>query len=578
MSISTLQTLSLAATVSNAANPAVTWFVDGVRGGNADIGVISAQGVYTPPPRLASHSISATSVADPRRSASASVAVTRLRGMLTYHNDNARSGQNLQETLLTPANVNAASFGKIASFAVDGYVYAQPLYVADVPVAGRLRNLVIVATEHNSVYAFDADDRTGTPLWQRSFIDPARGITTVPSVDTQCADITPEIGITSTPVIDPITGTLYVVAMTKENGVHAHRIHALDIKTGAALFTAGTLIQASIAGASVPDDGTGRQVFASLRENQRAALLLSNNAVHVAFGSFCDAGDHHGWLLTYDATTLRPRNVFSSTPRGVEGGIWQSGGGAAADEQGNVYVITGDGTFDVASGGSNYGNSILKLAPAGLTVTDYFTPYNQSTLQAVNADLGAGGAMLLPDQPVGPPRLLVGAGKQGIVYLLNRDNLGKFQVGDDTQVVQSFPAGTCGAGACANFSTPAYFNGMVYLAPARDRLKAFSLSNGLLALAKQSAATFPWPGATAVVSANASSNGIVWTLETNGSGAPAVLRAHAAADVSVELFSSAQNALRDAPGRAVKSAVPTVFRGKVYVGTQGVVSVYGLLP
>ncbi len=578
VSISTLQTQSFAASVSNSANPAVTWFVDGVRGGNADIGVISAQGLYTPPPSLASRSITATSVADPRRSASASVVVTHLRGMLTYHNDNARSGQNLQETLLTPANVNTTGFGKLASLAVDGYVYAQPLYVADVSVAGRLRNLVIVVTQHNSVYAFDADDRTGTPVWQRSFIDPARGITAVPSIDTQCNDVVPEIGITSTPVIDPLTGTLYVVAMTKENGTHAHRIHALDVRSGMPLFTAGTLIQASVAGASVPDDGTGRQVFASLRENQRAGLLLSNNAVHVAFGSYCDAGDHHGWLLTYDAKTLRALGAFSSTPRGVEGGIWQSGGGAAADAQGNVYVMTGDGSFDAASGGSNYGNSFLKLSGAGLTVTDYFTPYNQSTLQAVNADLGAGGAMLLPDQAVGPPRLLVGAGKQGIVYLLNRDNMGKFQVGSDTQIVQSFPAGVCGAGACAIFSTPAYFNGTVYLAAVRDRLKAYTLSNGRLTLAKQSAVAFPWPGATAVVSANASGNGIVWTLETNGSGAPAVLRAHAAADVSVELYSSAQNALRDAPGRAVKSAVPTVFRGKVYVGTQGAVSVYGLLP
>jgi len=576
--ISTIQTQAFAAAVTNAANPAVTWRVDGIAGGNAGVGTISAVGLYTPPLRVASHAITATSVQDPTRSAGATIAVEPLRGVLTYHNDSTRSGQNLLEKLLTPGNVATAAFGKLASIPVDGYVYAQPLYVANVPVAGRLRNLVIVATEHNSVYAFDADGQSSVALWQTNFSDPADGKTTVPAGDTQCADIVPEIGITSTPVVDPITGTLYVVAMTKENGAYAHRIHALDITTGNPRPGAGTLIQAAVAGSAVPNDGAGRLVFSSLRENQRAALLLSNGAVYVSFGSFCDLGNHHGWLLAYDANTLNLLGAFSATPSGTEGGIWQSGGGAAADAAGNVYVVTGDGSFDAPSGGSNYGNTFVKFSGATLAVSDYFTPFNQSTLEAVNADLGSGGALLLPDQSTGPVHLMVGAGKQGIAYLLNRDRMGGFQVGRDSQIVQSLPVGTCGAGACPIFGTPAYFDNAVYFAAAGDTLKAFALNNGKLALSRQSTTVFGWPGATAVVSANGSKDAIVWTLETNGSGAPAVLRAHAAANVSIQLYTSSKNPVRDAPGRAIKFSVPTVFNGRVYVATQGQLSIYGLLP
>jgi len=272
---------------------------------------------------------------------------------------------------------------------------------------------------------------------------------------------------------------------------------------------------------------------------------------------------------------LNQVGVFAATPNGTEGGIWH---GAAADADGSVYVITGDGSFDAASGGKNYGDSILKFRDTTLIVYDSFTPFNQSTLEAVNADLGAGGALLLPDQAIGPAHLMVGAGKQGIVYLLNRDGMGKFQVGQDSQIVQSFPTGVCGAGACAMFGTPAYFNNTIYIAAAADTLKAYTLSNGQLALSKQATSIFGWPGATAAVSANGATNGIVWTLETNGSGAPAVLRAHAAADVSILLYSSSQNPGRDTPGGAIKFAVPTVFNGRVYVGTQNQLSIYGLLP
>lgn len=492
--------------------------------------------------------------------------------VLTYHNDNARTGQNLQETILTPRNVNAATFGKLFSFPVDGYVYAQPLYVSNVSIAGQLHNVVFVVTEHNSVYAFDADNKTSTPLWHTSFINPVNGITTVPSIDTNCADINPEIGITSTPVIDAVTGILYVVAMTKENGVYAHRIHALDIATGGEKIGTGVKIQTSVPGTAAPNDG-GRVVFTSLLENQRAALLLNNNVIYISTGSFCDFGNHHGWLLAYDSKTLSLVSAFNATPNGVEGGIWQSGGGAAADANGNVYVITGDGTFDAdLLGGKNYGNTFLKFMGASLMVADYFTPFNQATLAAVNADLGSGGALLLPDQSSGPQHLLVSAGKQGTIYLLSRDNMGKYQTGSDSQIIQSLP------GPYSLFGTPAYFKNTVYMAAVGDRLKTYALSNGQLSLSGQSTNSFRWPGATPVISANDANNGIVWALEANGSGAPAILHAYSAEDVSTELYNSNQNSGRDYPGPAIKFAVPTIANGKVYVGTSDQLSVYGLLP
>ena len=603
-SISTIQTQQFTATVANSNNPAVTWKVDGVSGGNASVGVISAGGRYTPPLSEGTHSITATSVADPTKSGSASVTVflpsqTGFTGVLTYHNDNARTGQYLQETELTPANVNEKQFGKLSSFTVDGFVYAQPLYVSNVLIAGQLRNVVFVATEHNSVYAFNADSSSSTPLWHRSFIDAANGITTVPFQDTAsppgytgpgpvipggCTDLTPEIGITGTPVIDPATGTLYVVAKTKEvsgaNVAYEHRLHALDIRTGISRPGSGQALRASVPGTTEPNDGKGSVLFQSLRQNQRAALLLSNNVISVAFSSHCVIRPYQGWVLAYDATTLDQLGAFNVTPNDPKGkgGIWHSGGGPAADAGGNVFVMTGDGPFNADAGGNSYSDSVLKLASGSLAVSDYFTPFNQATLETTNADMSSGGPLLLPDQSVGPPRLMVGAGKQGIVYLLNRDNLGGFQAGSDSQIVQSFPGGVCGAGSCRVFGTPAYFNNTVYTVAIDDRLKAYSLVAGRLSLSGQSPNTFPVPGATPAISANGSSNGIVWVLQTNGSGQPAVLRAYAAADVSNQLYNSSQNLARDNPGQAVKFTVPTIANGKVYVGAQGRVSVFGLLP
>ncbi|MDO8704570.1 MAG: hypothetical protein Q7J84_06415 [Sulfuricaulis sp.] len=521
-------------------------------------------------------------------------------GVLTYHNDNARTGQNLQETLLTPANVKSATFGKLFSFPVDGYVYAQPLYVSNVPIRGQLHNVVFVATEHNSVYAFDADNQT--ELWHVSFIGTANGIltTTVPYQDTAsppgytaskpypegCADLTPEIGITGTPVIDPATGTLYVVAKTKEtngaNVAYEHRLHALDITSGDSKPGSGQALQASVPGTTAPND-RGRVLFQSLRQNQRAALLLNNNVISVAFSSHCVIRPYQGWVLAYDATTLGLLGAFNTVPNDPKGkgGIWHSGGGPAADANGNVFVMTGDGPFDPTPGVDSYSDSVLKLTNGSLTISDYFTPFNQKELENANADMSAAGPLLLPDRSAGLPHLMVSLGKQGIAYLLNRDNLGKFQVDSDSQIVQSFDWGTgglCGVGRCIIFGTPAYFENTVYMAAVKDTLRAYTLSNGKLALSGQSTNTFQWPGATPVISANGSRDGIVWALETNGSGAPAVLYAYSAANVSIALYNSNENTARDNPGPAIKFSVPTVVNGKVYVGSDKHVSVFGLLP
>ena len=523
--------------------------------------------------------------------------------VLTFHNDNARTGQNLQETLLTPANVKSATFGKLFSFTVDGYVYAQPLYASKVLVNGQLRNVVYVATEHNSVYAFDADNQMDTPLWQVSFIGTANGITstTVPSKDTAsppgytgpgpvkpegCMDLTPEIGITGTPVIDPVTGTLYVVAKTKEvtgrKVAYEHRLHALDIATGNPRPGSGQKLQASVPGTSLPNDGKGRVLFKSLRQNQRAALLLHNNVISIAFSSHCVIRPYQGWVLAYDAATLAQVGAFNVVPNDPikgKGGIWHSGSGPAADADGNVFVMTGDGPFNVDVGGDSFSDSVLKLklTSPSLTVADYFTPHNQFDLEAANADLSAGGPMLLPEQPGPFPNLMVSIGKQAIVYLINRDDMGKYQTGSDSQIVQSFSV--CGGGACGVYSSPAYFNNTVYTAAFGDGLRAFSLRDGQFSLPSlRSQNTFRWPGATPVISANGSSNGIVWALEVNGSGAPAVLHAYPAENVALELYNSNQNVARDDPGPAVKFTVPVVANGKEYVPSQGQVSVFGLLP
>jgi hypothetical protein len=520
--------------------------------------------------------------------------------VLTYHNDNARTGQNLVEGVLTPVNVHATTFGKLFAYAVDGYVYAQPLYMPTVAIPGRgLHNVVFVATEHNSMYAFDADDNTTGVLWQVSFLDPAHGVTTVPVEDVFVDDLVPEIGITGTPVIDAVTGTLYVVVKTKEVGdgrVHyVQRLHALDIATGREKFGGPQVIADTILtndgdyvyvkGPWVAGNGEGSVgntvPFNALWQLNRAGLLLQNGMVYAAWASHGDLGPYHGWLMGFNAGTLAPVSVFNTTPNGGLGGIWMSGGAPAADATGKIYVATGNGTFDVTDPVSpSYGDSVLKLAlTPGFQVVDFFAPWDQETMAEQDQDFGSGGVLLLPDQPGTRPHLMVIATKPGAVYLLDRDRLGGYQQCGPTcdNVVQVLPAHTIGGA----FSTPAYFNGRVYYQGARDVLKAFQLSAGFLSASPvlQSNTVFGFPGATPSISANGTTNAIVWAVQGDAykTGGPAILHAYNALDLSQELYASDQAGLRDQLEGAVKWTVPTVANGKVYVATQRSLAVFGLL-
>jgi len=521
-----------------------------------------------------SATVTAVSASDSSKEASASV-TTAYAGMLTYHNDLARTGQNLNETVLTPSNVNSTHFGKLFSYAVDGAIYAQPLYVRSVTVPGQgVHNVIYVATEHDSIYAFDADGKVSDPLWHVSFIDPP-AVTTVPSADTLTDDIVPEVGITSTPVIDPVQGVLYVVAKTTEGGGFAQRLHALDITNGQELLGGPTVISASVPGTGEGSTG-GFVSFDPLRNNQRSELMLLNGLVYVAWASHGDNDPYHGWLLTYDATTLKQTASLNATPNGMRGGIWESGSGTAADASGQIYLATGNGTFDAASGGLDYGDSVLRLDTGSLAVLDYFAPFNQEDLAAADLDLGSGGPMLLPDQPGLHPHLLVIAGKEGRIYLLDRDNLGGYSTVSDVGAVQEVTGQIN-----LNLSTPAYWQGNIYYVSLHDKLKMFSLANGVLSSSPigMSQVSIGGVGATVSISASGSSQGIVWAIDSSAhsSGGPARLYAFYATNVADELYDSAQAGSRDTPGTANKFAVPTVVNGKVYVGTATELDVFGLL-
>jgi chitodextrinase len=569
-----------------ASGGSVAWTVDGIAGGSAATGTISAAGLYTPPSTAGTHTVTGT---DQGQSASATVHVTTYPGSFTHHNDNSRTGQNTSETVLTPSNVGPNTFGKLFSYSLDGPALASPLYVAGVTIPGQgVHNVAYVATEHDSVYAFDADGLVAAPLWRRNFL--GTGVTPVPSNDTgDGGAIGPEIGITGTPVIDPSTQTLYVVAKTKEGSNYVQRLHALDLGTGAEKFSGPVVIQASVPGSGA-GSSLGQVAFDALHQNQRAALLLSNGVVYIAFGSHGDQQAYHGWLLGYRASTLQQVMVVNVNPNAAGAGIWQANGGPAADAAGSLYITTGNGNFNANSGGSDFGDSFLKLTPGG-TIADYFTPWNQGALNANDFDLGAAGPLLLPDQTGAHPHLLLSAGKNNTIYLVDRDAMGHYSgTTNDNQIVQSlvdvFPNGTPEPG---NYSAPVYFNGTIYFGPVADRIQSFPLSGGRLATTAQSrsAESFPYPGATMSVSAAGTSNGILWAIQRNGdcgvpgtcgTTAPAVLKAYDATNLGTPLFSSDQFGERDTLDAAAKFSVPLVANGKVFVTSMGMLSVYGLLP
>lgn len=505
--------------------------------------------------------------------------------VLTSQYDNSRTGSNLHETALTPENVNVNQFGKIFSRQVAGAIYAQPLYLPALEIPGKgVHNVVFVVTEHDSVYAFDADGRSPEPLWKVNFLKEDKGVTSVPFQDVGCPFIQPEIGITSTPVIDPQSGTLYVLARTKEKAGlfgkrHVQRLHALAVTTGAEKFGGPVEIRASIKGQGTGSTN-GQLDFDPLRENQRSSLLLDHGNVYVAWASSCDAGPYHGWMMAYDAHTLAQVAVFNTSPDSGASGIWAADTGPAADGEGNVFFATGNGKFDVSSGGRDYGDSVIKLALVGrqLLVQDFFTPFNEKVLDEKDQDLGSGGPLLLPDQPGPHPHLLVLSGKGGTVYVLDRDRLGKHQPDSDSQIVQSFQGGPD-----ENFGASAYWNGHVYSIFSANVPQDFALVEGRLSSEPVlGSRRFSDPGSTPTVSANGSKNGIVWALSSkhwsDADRQPAVLYAFEASNLAHELYNSELNATRDRAGVALRFNIPTVANGRVYVGAKGELDVYGLIP
>jgi hypothetical protein len=527
--------------------------------------------------------------------------------VLTYHYDNTRQGQNTNEFLLTPANVNVTNFGKLFTYPVDGYVYAQPLIMNGLNIPGRgVRKVMFVSTMHDSVFAFDADsngDTNGGLLWKTNL-----GISS-PSPSTEYGaryhpgvgnlDVVPEEGAASAPVIDPVSGTIYVDAFTREvvPGVstnYFHRIHALNITNGYEQPFSPTPVVVSVPGTGVNGDGTN-VTFSAIQHMQRPAMTLAGGILYVAYGSHDDTDPYHGWVIGFNATNLMlmTNHIFNTTPNATvaafgpnagEGAIWMGGNGLSVDASTNLYFETGNGSFSANTNGGDYGDSFVRLSTATnrLAVTDYFTPYNQLTLQNNDTDLGSGGPLLLPDDAgsAAHPHLIVGAGKEGKIYLVDRDNMGHYNGtdgvnGNDNQIVEELPGAIGGV-----WSSPAYFNHRIYYQGNGDVMKAFLITNGIIVATpdSRSGTSFGFPGATPTISANGTNDGIAWVIQADAylSSGPAVLHAYNATNLAQELYNSSMNLARDNPGGAVKMTPPVIAGGKVYVGAEYAVSVYGL--
>jgi hypothetical protein len=595
------QTLAVSATVANdTSKKAVSWSATGgTFSSNA-----SASGAivtYTAPSTPGIYTITATQSSDVTQRAVATIGVTDLAGVYTYHNDVSRDGANTSEYALTTANVNSSTFGKLFSCQADAAIYTQPLWVSNITIGGAKHNIVVVATMRDTVYAFDADASPCVTYWHTQFIP--SGETFYAAADVFTNSIFPDIGILGTPVIDSTSNTIYFVAKTKNitgPGLVAHqRLHALNLTDGTEIANSPVELDSSI---TVPGNCEGGSTigFNVARENQRPGLALVNGVVYIAWASHGDLDPYHGWILGFNATTLSRVSAFNSSPNAAEGlgycraGIWMSGGAPAADAAGNLYVITGNGIFD---GTSAFGDSFLKLSPTGLAVADWFTPMDQLSLDAFDHDLGAGGAGVLVDQASGPhPHLIIGGGKSQILYLLDRTNMGHFTSGGPDKVVQTLNVSE------TDFCTPGFWQNTLYFFGFNGPGLAFTFVPATdtfnPSVASSTAASFSFPGSSPSVSSNGNSNGIVWMIDShtygtgdNGpaSAGPAVLHAFDATNLGSELWNSSQ-VPADVAGNAVKFTVPTVANGKVYVGTRGndttlgagtvfgEVDVYGLKP
>ncbi len=609
----------------NPKTTALNWTVDGVAGGDATSGTVSPTGLYTPPATAGLHSVVATTT-DGALSASATIAITDLTGVYTNHNDLARDGANQQEYALNATTVNQSAFGKLFSCPVDGAIYAQPLWVASLNINGGTHNVVLVATQHDSLYAFDADASPCVTYWHVNLLDPLHGgIGDVPVLWTDVGycygAIYPEIGVTGTPVIDPSTNTLYVVSASEVPGPtsgtcplppggYYHRLHALDLASGNEQFNAPVTISASVLGDGDGSSG-GVVSFNSQTANQRAGLILSNGIVYVPFAAHEDARPFHGWLIGYSANDIQVESaVFNTTPNGLngaDGGIWGGGGAPAVDATGDIYITTGNGVYDGPAPNADYGDTTLRLHPfAGSTpnginlmVSSWFTPYDQLTFQQNDRDLGSGVGVVMPDQTSGPIlHLLVQTGKDGSIYLMDRDNMGQYNPANNNQIVQNFKGTKYGT-----WGVPAFWQNNLYTGGEGEWIRqyAFDPVSGKFnpATASQSAAIFRYPGASPSVTSMGADNGIVWAVDvsqfgySNGNAGvsckqlplpaactgPAVLHAYDAENLTTEYWNSslAPNG-RDQAGNAVKFVVPTVANGKVYLGTSSELDVYGLLP
>jgi hypothetical protein len=531
--------------------------------------------------------------------------------------DSPNTGVNAFETTLSPTNVSANTFGKLATIPVDGQVYAQVLIKTGVNVTvgpePGIRNVAFVATEHDSLYAIDADN--GVVLWHDSFINPAAGITTVPSADTGVDNVQPEIGITSTPVINPATNLIYVMARTKQvepDGAHyLFTIHALNLSNGAEALNGPTVVGDTIykdlgtfsanpnftyvSGPAVPGTGAGSTGglvhFNAWTQDQRVSLTLAGNVVYAGF-AYGGIGPYHGWLLGYNASTLQLVSVFNTTPNGEEGGIWQSGSAVTVDAQGNLYIVTGNGSFDLALNSAgfpksgDYGDSVIKLAVDpnssashpnqngwGLRVVDYFSPSNTEQLYKQDRDLGSGGLALLPDA-VGSPahrHLMIAEGKQGTIYLIDRDNMGKFSPVKDNVVQELSDGGN------PEFNSPALLGTSLYYVAIKSPLQVYKVSGATIRQipSSRTLSSFGYPGATPMISSNGGRNAIVWLLDVGTN----TLQAYSAGNVQKLLYSSSQApGGRDSVGQVVKFSVPTISNGRLYVGTGNSLEIFGLLP